>query len=411
MKRLILIALCLSVLFLPISGAIAEDSRGIAYGLPQGAVEYAPRDIMSAEIPSGLEGMYAMMQKADEGYMTLVFRMKNGRALASIGISAVPVGMTTDALFTMWQSIAKTLSNEMVYVNADESCAVQDEKYGRKVLSVKTNGVVGDDGTLLLDIGCTAFIEQDMLIEIWTAAPSDTAYLFDEAANAELEADKLDIETLLNNFNFNSLTPVKREITKPDIAYETEHYTDPKGRFETDVIKGCKVITAESDAGEAQALRDALVSKYGEGAGTLYDISYADVLNEDATYFTLPDLSGAVVIYRVHIDGMENMTVDDLLLNNVPTTDSLRKKFGDAYCMYSDGRLNVSGTEHAWTAYWLRSGQTDMLLDLMAVIDEGGSLRELDMFRMTDDKSGELCEALLYTVVNTIVYSIPDANP
>lgn len=409
MKRLLAMLVCAALLCAGL--AYAQSDAGIAYKLPEGASALSVSEVGAQQIPRGLNAMYALMQDASSDSIVFVFRMKHGRALASVSISPIDEGVDAKALHGKWQAIAATLSRNMAYVNMSEGCATLEERYGREALVIQTDGVVGEDSTLLLDLSCVALTEGSILIEIWSAAPADTTYAFDNTAYAECTDDRRDMAALLESLDFSGLSNSERKPEKPKQAFETVRYTDPKGRFEADIIKDCIIITADSTEDEAHKLRDALVEKYGEGAGRLFDINYKDVRDEDATYITLPDLSGAAAIYRVLVPSFINATTDDLLLTAPSVTKSLAEKFGGAQCLYDDGTISISGVEHAWTAYWLRSGQTDILLNLMAAVDEGGHLRELDVFKMTDDPGGELCDALMYTLINTIKYTVPEGQP
>lgn len=409
MRKLLSMLLLAALLLAGVAGA--EGEAGVAYKLPEGAVMVPASELGAQQVPEGLQEMYALMQKQSDGSTVFVFRMKHGRALASIGISPLAESVDINALYGMWQSIAKTMSRDMSYVNANDSCATVGERYGREALIIDTEGVVGEDSTLLLDFDCVAFVVSNTLIEIWSASPADTTYVFDAAAYGECEDDKRDMAALMESLDFSSLFGAGRDVEKPKSSYESERYIDPKGRFETDIIKGCSIITAESAEGEVTRLRTALVSKYGDGASVLFDKNYEDVKNEDATYILLPDLSGAAVVYRVYVPAFTKATTDDLLMTAPAVAKSLAGDFGAAHCLYDDGTISVSGVEHAWTAYWIRSGQTDILLNLIATVDDGGYLRELDVFKMTDDPDGELCDALMYMVINTMKYLTPEGQP
>ncbi len=408
MKKLICAVVCLLIAAAPIL-SLAESGPVFSYTPAEGSQMLTVTEFAAMEAPKGLDGLYSIMGSAGNSQFTALFPMKNGRAVISLSVSQIPEDFTVQSLMELWPAIAQTLSGEMAYVNNDTECVSIETRFEHEALVIKTNGVVGDEDALLIDLTGIAFTDGNVLTEIWAAAPSDTAYLFDEEANAELISDRNDMEAVLSSFGFKEMTIERPELKKPEIEYETEHYADPKGRFETDIIKDCIIITAETDKEEALALRERLVERFGSGAGKMFDINYKDVIDEDSAYITLPDLSGAVCIYRVPVfESNAGVTAQALLLNNDGTIQSLTGKYGKCTGVLDNGIITISGVDHAWTDYLLESDETKMFLELMCMVEDDGNLRELDVFKMSDNADNPMCDALMYTVVNTMRYTKPE---
>ena len=67
----------------------------------------------------------------------------------------------------------------------------------------------------------------------------------------------------------------------------------------------------------------------------------------------------------------------------------------------------ISGKEHAWLGYWLRSGEADVQLDVMASVLDDAWLYEVDIFTHEGDQN---LRALLLTLVSQTMQYKPLTN-
>lgn len=403
MKRLVAMLLCAALCLS--APALCRAGDFVTYTLPQGA-EHSLAFEAAFAIPDGLQGLYQIMFSGNQRDETHLFRMKNGRALMSVSRAQKAAPVTAQELLKRWPDIASGISGEAQYVDDSDGCATIGSAFGYETLEIATTAVVGADASLKLDLNCVAFASGVTLTEIWVARPAQTAYLFDETALQELQSDMADIEALFASLAFADASAAS-PLPKPDVDFVTAPYQDPGGRFMVDVPAGSLILTKQSPQSDFDDLRAALIDKYGAGAGRFFDVNYADIQAEDATMIVLGDLSATAMIYYVNVPGYDGITVDQLLVTADATVTSLTEKFGYATCLQRDGRIDLSGQQHAWTSYWLRSEQTDIMLNLMCLSEGGDWLRETDVFVMMDEKDSKLQQTMLYTIVNSIQYLIP----
>lgn len=201
MRRIVL-CLMLALAF-TCSCAFAQEEDTIAtYMLPDGAEAVFFTDAFTMEAPDGLEPMYALMRTANADSDVYLVRMKHGRALASVSCTPLDAPIDTQAMLSRWPEIAQTISKTVVYINADESCASVEQRYGHEILSITTDIAVGGENMLLLRAEGAAFSQGSDLIELWAVRPADPVYLYDAEAAAELASDREDLQFFLDSLAF-----------------------------------------------------------------------------------------------------------------------------------------------------------------------------------------------------------------
>lgn len=408
MKRILALLISLT-LWCAVPLASAEEAGGgtiATYLLPEGAEILTFEEAHAFKAPQGLEGMYDLMLTGNGTSDVYLARMKNGRALLSVSCTEMDREGTAQALADTWPAIVKTISLSARYLNADASCVSIEQKYGYETLKIRTDIAVGQEELVLLTADCTAFYRGTDLIEVWAVAPSPLIYLYDDEAAAELESDRKDIEALLNSLNFemkaggNTLSSSVQKLT-------TETYVDPDGYFSLEMIAGSHVITPYTRESDAKMLRETMGEKWGDGARHAFDLWYQDVRQEGATLMVTPDLSMAVQLYCIQDAYFAEATPDDLLTLAGDIEQSLNSKFGYALSLRTDATVSISGLEHAWLSYWLRSEKTNFMLNVLACVERGDWLRELDIYSVTDQIDLGAQDALMEMILTTLTYHVP----
>ena len=142
--------------------------------------------------PQGLEEMYQWMEEGGEGAADIrVLRMPAGRVLASVSLTETGVSLSPGELTALWPRIAKNLGKKAIYVDDGAECADTALLDGREWLHVQTTAVLeGEEKMLSVSLEGFANCDDGWLVEIWTIQPGQAAYLYDEEASRELQADQ-----------------------------------------------------------------------------------------------------------------------------------------------------------------------------------------------------------------------------
>ena len=390
-KRLLALLFCLLILA---PSALAQEGAFATYQLPQGAQACYFTQAKELDVPEGLEPMYNLMQHATMLGDIYLMRMPNGRAMASVGCSPVEQAFSAEELLALWPEIALNLGRECTWVNDDPACAAVENCYGIDMLHINTQLSAGDTTTLLLDTEAFAFCQDGSMIEIWAVKTAQPIYLYDEQAAKELEEDEQALRFFLNSLDFSGQIP----------SIQSEDYRDPDGRFELQVLTGSVIITAATPLEEISVARERFIEANAAGADNAFDQMMADVYEQRVTLILTPDMKGAMQIFCSQENDFADATPEMLAMLAEPIRKSLNERFGLAVTLANDERATVSRIEHARMCYWLRSGECNLQLDILACVTAGGWLCEVDLFTLGGDQTTRavmqslIMQTLRYTV-------------
>ena len=357
--------------------AFAQDVSAApiaSYVLPVGAEALHLRDTTLWDIPEGLELMYALMQHADPNGNVYLARMANGRALVSVACSTPKTRHTAQELKEMWLDIAKTIAAQGVTLEGGDECAVVEECFGFEALRIKTTIWLAND--IALNAVGTAFYRGDELLEVWAVAPVAGTYTGEE--EAEWQKDCADMVAFLDSLNF-----VNNESDK----MEGVAYFDPDGRFALLIPKDCTVITRHSTQQEVEAARAAYVAAHEDGAQKMFDEYMENVTDENVVLLIAGDQSAVVEVFASQTEDFRDVTPDQLRQLAVPIRQSLAERFDIALLLSADQRAVISGKEHAHLTYWLRSGEVNTQLDILAAVLDDAWLYEVDLYVHDGDQN------------------------
>ncbi len=392
----------LAALLMLISAASAQEISSTpiaAYALPSGAQAVHLWESGVWEVPEGLEEMYRVMQNATMYGDVYLVRMGNGRALVSVSCMQPKTLRTAEELHAMWPQIAMNIAKEGVTVNADESCAKVETLYGYEALHIQTTIGLGEMGAgMQLDAEGIAFARGNELLEVWAVIPAEGSYPADETAARELEEDRADLTSFMQSLNFNDLA---------SMSVEGVAYVDPDGRFGLVIPKDSTVLTVHSTQQEIAAAREAYLAAHPEGAERFFDEYISDVTTQHVTVVITQDQQGVAEIFASQEENFRGATVEQLASLAQPIGQSLAGKFDVAMLLSNSETTVISGKEHAWLGYWLRSGEADVQLDVMASVLDDAWLYEVDIFTHEGDQN---MRALLLTLVSQTMQYNPLTN-
>ena len=398
MKRFFaaLLALCLLC-----GSALAEgvSSAPIAtYTLPRGAEAVHLWESGVWDIPEGLEEMYRLMQTAELYGDVYLVRMPYGRAMVSVSCMRPDNLRTAEELKALWPQIAQGIAQEGVFVNADESCATVETLYGFEALHIQTTIGLGEPGTgVQLDAEGMAFMRGEELLEVWAVAPVEGSYTDAQTAE-ELAADRTDMGAFMQSLSFTDLE---------SMAVKGVPYTDPDGRFALVLPTGCTVITRSSTQEEVNKARQNYLDAHGEGAETFFDEYMTDVITQGVTLVISRDQGVAAEIFASQEEDFRDVTADQLAALAQPIQQTLAEKFDVALPLNVGERAVISGEKHAWLTYWLRSGEADVQLDVLAAVLDDAWLYEVDLFAHDGNQEQRM---LWYTLITQTMQYTPLQN-
>lgn len=398
MKRFFaaLLALCLLC-----GSALAEgvSSAPIAtYTLPRGAEAVHLWESGVWEIPEGLEEMYRLMQTAELYGDVYLVRMPHGRAMVSVSCMRPDNLRTAEELKALWPQIAQGIAQEGVSVNADESCATVETLYGFEALHIQTTIGLGEPGTgMQLDAEGMAFMRGEELLEVWAVAPVEGSYADAETAE-ELAADRTDMGAFMQSLSFTDLE---------SMAVKGVPYTDPDGRFALVLPTGCTVVTRSSTQEEVNKARQAYLDAHGEGAETFFNEYMTDVTEQHVTLVISEDQQLVAQLFASQEEAFRDVTADQLAQLAQPIQQTLSEKFDAALLLSAEEQSVISGKRHAWLGYWLRAGEMDVQLDVLAAVLDNAWLYEVDLYTHGNDQQQR---SLWYTLITQTMQYTPLTN-
>ena len=398
MKRFFaaLLALCLLC-----GSALAEgvSSAPIAtYTLPRGAEAVHLWESGVWDIPEGLEEMYRLLQTAELYGDVYLVRMPYGRAMVSVSCMRPDNLRTAEELKALWPQIAQGIAQEGVSVNADESCATVETLYGFEALHIQTTIGLGEPGTgVQLDAEGMAFMRGEELLEVWAVAPVEGSYTDAQTAE-ELAADRTDMGAFMQSLSFTDLE---------SMAVKGVPYTDPDGRFALVLPTGCTVITRSSTQEEVNKARQNYLDAHGEGAETFFDEYMTDVTEQHVTLVISEDQQLVAQFFASQEENFRDITADQLAQLAQPIQQTLSEKFDAALLLSAEEQSVISGKRHAWLGYWLRAGEMDVQLDVLAAVLDNAWLYEVDLYTHGNDQQQR---SLWYTLITQTMQYTPLTN-
>jgi len=399
MKRILAL---LTALWLMLGCAQAQEvaSAPIAtYTLPRGAEALHLWDSGVWEAPAGLEGMYGLMQTAEMFGNVYLIRMPHGRAMVSVSCMKPDNHYTAEELLGLWPQIAQNIAKEGVTVDASDACAGLETLYGFDALHIQTEIAIGEwVGGLELDAEGIAFPRGDELLEVWAVAPVQDTYSADDPAAVELAEDIAAMDAFMQSLNFSGLE---------SMAVEGVPYTDPDGRFALVIPAGSTVITPHSTQEEIAAARESYLAAHEEGAEAFFDEYMTDVITQGVTLVISRDQGVAAEIFASQEEDFRDVTADQLAALAQPIQQTLAEKFDVALPLNVGERAVISGEKHAWLTYWLRSGEADVQLDVLAAVLDDAWLYEVDLFAHDGNQEQRM---LWYTLITQTMQYTPLQN-
>ncbi len=368
------------------------------YTLPTGAEAVHVWDAGVWEAPEGLSEMYRIMQNASVNGDVYLVRMAHGRALVSVSCTQPEQARTAEELLALWPQIARSIAKEGVSVNADAACAAVKEMFGFQALVIDTQIGLGEPGAdMQLDAQGIAFMRGDELLEVWAVAPAEGSYP-GEAETAELEADRADLASFMQSLSFTGLE---------DMAVEGAPYLDPDGRFALLIPAGSTVITRATPQDEIASARQAYLSAHGTGAEAFFDEYMRDVMEQNVVVAIAQDQQVVAEFFAEQTEDFRDVTMEQLQALAQPIQQSLSQKFEAALLLTGSEQAIISGSKHAWLGYWLRSGEVNAQLDILAAVLEDAWLYEVDIYTHGNQQDAR---SLWYMFITQTMQYTPLAN-
>ncbi len=369
------------------------------YTLPKGAQAVHLWDSGAWEIPAGLEGMYALMQTAEMFGDVYLARMPHGRALVSVSVMKPDTPRTAEEMLALWPQIAQNIAKEGVSVDASESCATVETLYGFDALHIRTAITLGEWGSgMTLDAEGIAFPRGDELLEVWAVIPEASAYAQDDPAAQELAEDRESMALFMESLRFSNLE---------DLSSESVPYADPEGRFALMIPAGSTVLTAQSSQEEIAAARESYLSVHESGAEKLFDEYITDIITQNVTVIFAQNNHVVAEIFASQEEDFREVTADQLAALSLPIQQNLAEKFDAVLPLNVDERAVISGSNHAWLNYWLRSGEADVQLDILAAVLDDAWLYEVDLYTHNGNQEQRM---LWYSFITQTLRYTPPVN-
>lgn len=391
MRRLV--AVLLALLMISSCAFAAQDAPIASYGLPEGAEVFYLTQASEMPVPEGLEGMYALMGRAAQRGDVYLIRMGAGRALASVSCTPVYGDVTAQDLLALWPQIAQGIEAEGAEVDEAASEAVVEVMDDRDMLHVTTR--IGVDG-LWLEAEAIAFCRNQEVTECWAVCPESGLYAGDSTEASELSRDRRDLKLFMDSLSF----PESWQDMSMGVSYE-----DRDGRFLLAIPEDAVVINVHSTPEEVSAARERYVQCNPEGAAHAFDCFMQDVYEERTVLIFTADMQGVIQIFASQEETFRGAAPEKLSTLAQPILNLLNEKFDFAACLADNERVEISCTEHALLGYWIRSGELDLMLDIMASVIEDDWLYEVDIYAAEGNQN---MRTVLHSFVRqTMIYTPP----
>ena len=391
MRRLV--AVLLALLMISSCAFAAQDAPIASYGLPEGAEVFYLAQASEMPVPEGLEGMYALMGRAAQRGDVYLIRMGAGRALASVSCTPVYGDVTAQELLALWPQIARGIEAEGAEVDEAASEAVVEVMDDRDMLHIRTR--IGVDG-LWLEAEAIAFCRNQEVTECWAVCPEGGLYAGDSTEASELSRDRRDLKLFMDSLSF----PESWQDMSMGVSYE-----DRDGRFLLAIPEDAVVIDVHSTPEEVSAARESYIQRNPEGAAHAFDCFMQDVYEERTVLIFTADMQGVIQIFASQEETFRGAAPEKLSTLAQPILNLLNEKFDFAACLADNERAEISCTEHALLGYWIRSGELDLMLDIMASVIEDDWLYEVDIYAAEGNQN---MRTVLHSFVRqTMIYTPP----
>lgn len=378
MKKII--ALLAALLVLTCGTALADIAGGLRMGSfvpPEGANVYTLPDeeIDPAQAPEGLAPLYRAMNEINA--LATVYVVQAGGGMAFTSIAVTPAEVTMQHLLYADESIREgVLGGGEGTVSCEEG-----ELYGLPCLKLKASLMleelpVAGEGVLMPLDGC--------VFELWTVYPDAERRAFTgeelERLNADIAAARSVWDTL--TFTGGSLLPVYTSgDTEPNIA--VEEFADYPGRFRAPMPVGTVQLDALTNAGDREALIGAYLEANGEGVRPLLEELLRAVDETGDTLLFLPDGVSIADIGVFDASSWGDVTVDELAGMTEWVEQNLQDEY-DAAFLLMQHVLSADGLSFCMDTYFLRCGETDLILDVMTALENGTGF-EVDLYTPAED--------------------------
>lgn len=388
MKRILRLLAALGALWMFSACALAEEAPIASYEMPEGGRMCHVLEAQTLEAPSGLEALYeAMRQVSPSGDVYLV-QMPHGRALASVSCQRARRDFTAEELLALWPQIAQNLGESALTVAGDETCARVEQMYGYPMLHIQVGLLL--DGDLGVEAEGFAFCRDGELREVWAVRPSPDLYAPQSAEAEELAADAESLAWFLQRLSF-------------PLEASEERYTYQTGLFSMTLPEDAVVLAPDATEEERSRVRQTYEAANAAGASTLFDGFEEDQRENGAWYVFTPDMRGAASITALPNGGLA-LDRDALLSLAQVIRAALEEEYGLALCLDDAGAETISGLEHAALTYWVRAGEMNVLLDVLAC-ETDGWLYEVDVYAADGDP--EAHDTLWDWLMPTLAYHPP----
>ena len=385
MKRFLTLMLAF---WLSAAVACAQAQPIATYILPEGADAQPVWNTAEWDIPEGLEYMYALMQQTQGTDNVYLVRMPNGRALVSVSSSTPIRRLSAQEMLDLWPQIAQNIANEGVGVDASAECASVGEEFGFEALRISTTIYLPDE--LALKATGAAFFRGEELLEVWAVAPQT-----EENFAQQQTEDLLAATAFLSSLDF------QQDAQAP----QGQWWEDPDGRFSMALPAGSTVLTIHSAQEELDQARAAYTQAHPEGAEALFDEYLKDIQEQRVAVIIAQDQQVVAEVFCSQEPDFHGMTAEDLALLAQPIRQSLAGRFDTALLLSAQEQTTISRETHAWLSYWLRSGENNVQLDVMAAVLEGDWLYEVDIY--THDGKQESRSQWFAAIGQTLQYTPP----
>lgn len=407
MKHLRFLALLTAVLL--VFAPLAQATSHIAYfHQPEGSAMYALDEMGAAAAPQGLEDLYALFAQGNPEATVYVFRMPNGRALLSISCLETEPD-TTDALYEKRDALAAGLQASLTDVLAATPTFELKEIYGQQAL-VAAMSLQLVNGTV--DAQVAVFYRGGDLMEVWTAWPSASRYLFDAQAAQELKSDLTALDELEASLDFSlpeetgtpdastdlddSLESVLDLInSKEDANVQPEStpymtVASDDGLFSMKVPLDTVLVHAGSD--EAAIARARKLFADIKGGEECFDLWMQDIQDVSGWLLISREYGVAAQVFVSEAGDFANMTAPMLMQLEQPILQMMQESYDKAGVADDASTVEIDGKEHAWLTYDLYKGDMNLLTFVLAAADEA-YLYELDVYTLINEDSQQ--EALI----------------
>lgn len=414
-SRLICLFLALLLAWLPC--AVAEEGSMFSYLPLEGVTCVMQGETADLPAPEGLEPLYAFFGRQDPNATVCIFRMPNGRVLASVSCTELAEPVTIDELYALREQIADGLADAMAGELVVQQGFRREEVCGQPAMVL--DAVLKGDGSTGYTAKATLFCRGSDLFEIWTAHPSALSYVFAPDADKELKSDLAALEALLDGFDFGDPYTEGDAQTEPaqpaveqlqlepaDTALPHMTITADDGTFRIDAPLDTAVIHAGTDADTVARTRALFAER--TGGGECFDEWYKDVAEENCWLLVSREYGLAVQITTDESVGFR-MSSAQLAQLEEPVLEAIQERFDYASVGDETAAIQLDGKDHVWFTYKIGKGGMELLTYVLTAAD-GTGMYEMDIYLCCEnDKSSDELSEMVILMMNSLDY-LPDAQ-